>query len=93
MSLNKGLEFTSNKRYEPPCRSKPKTIFFLGKKDKFEVNKLGKKNRIPNITTKIIEKIFNLEKCSTLNYFLGSVLLKTCEIVLLITCTDTFSEI
>ena len=68
-------------------------LFFFGKKNKSELNKFGMKNTKPRVITKKIESIFNFEKCNTLNYFLGSVLLRTCEIVLFITCTVTSSEI
>ena len=50
---------------------------FLGKNETSDLNTFGKKNINPNIIKEIMVKIFNLENCNTLNYFLGSVLLKT----------------
>ena len=64
---------TSNKRCDPPCRSKPKFTFCDGiNEGNFEIfwslKRFGKANNIAIIEIAIIDIIFDLEKCNIINF-------------------------
>ena len=56
-----GSLLISSKRYEPPCKSKPKFIFLL-KNSSSILNKLVKAMIINKSEKRVINKILNLEK-------------------------------
>ena len=66
-----GLLSISNKRYDPPCKSKPRLIFLL-RKSFSNLIKLENAIKTKNKEIKKMNAIFNFEKYNTL-YFNNSI--------------------
>jgi len=75
-----GCESTSSKRYEPPCKSRPKFIFLDKIKFSLISIKFANENKDKNIIVKYITANFAFEKYNTkyIYFFVAGLLNKLC---------------